>query len=201
VRDVVVGIDPGIRNTGVVFAAFDKDDVATVFAEALLQDARTEGVANTIWSVLDRWGVRRSAPLFVIDPSVPRSQTSEQTLQTALAVLGIGCVKAQNSVEAGIQQVRSRLAEERLWISRECMGLRDEADEYAAEDRPDGEFKPIKANDHRLDALRYVCMAHPFYPQQEAQAAYRRLGFTPGFAPDVRLLNPVVEVPPMGAMS
>ena len=202
VSDVVVGIDPGIRNTGLVFVAFDRNDVGTVFAEALLQDARTEGVAHAIWRTLDAWEVRRSAPLFVIDPSVPRSQTSEQTLQTALAVLGIGCVKAQNSVEAGIQQVRSRLADGRLFISRSCVGLRDEADEYAAEDRPDGEFKPVKANDHRLDALRYVCMTHPFYPAVEAQAPQRDLGRQLGsFMPDASALGLPREGAPMGAMS
>jgi hypothetical protein len=199
--DVVVGIDPGIRNTALVFAAFDSHNTGTVFAEDLLQNARTEDVAQAIWRVLDRYGIGRQAPLFVIDPSVPRAQTSEQTLQTSLAVLGIGCAKAQNSVEAGIQQVRSRLAEGRLWISRDCLGLRDEADEYAAEDRPDGEFKPIKANDHRLDALRYVCMARPWYPHVEAQSIERNLGFAANVAIPARYLLPQLESPPMGSMS
>ncbi|HVE24590.1 MAG TPA: hypothetical protein VNC22_04270, partial [Sporichthya sp.] len=120
---------------------------------------------------------------------------------TSLAILGIGCAKAQNDVEAGIQQVRSRLSAGRLWISSSCMGLRDEADEYAAEDRPDGEFKPLKGNDHRLDALRYACMTRPFYPALEQQQAERNLGFRPGVAWPEKWLEPVVEVPPMGAMS
>lgn len=203
-RDVVVGIDPGIRNTGIVFVAFDGHGVGTVFADRLLQDARTEGVANAIWGVLDAYGIPRSgarAPLFVIDPSVPRSQASEHTLQTSLAVLGIGAAKAQNDVEDGVQQIRSRLAEGRLWISRSCVGLRDEADEYAAEDRPDGEFKPIKENDHRLDALRYVAMARPFFPVLEARAPERNLGQVGTFMPDSSLLTVPRESAPMGAMS
>lgn len=199
--DVVVGIDPGIRNTGIVFVAFDRHGVGTVFKDVLLQDAQTEGVASAIWGVLDAYQIPRQSPLFVIDPSVPRTQTSEYTLQTALAVLGVGCAKAQNDLEAGIQQVRSRLTCGRLFISKACTGLRDEADEYAAEDRPDGEFKPIKGHDHRLDALRYACMTRPFFPALEQQAPERNLGFRPGVAIPARWLEPQIEVPPLGAMS
>jgi phage terminase large subunit-like protein len=200
--DVVVGIDPGIRNAGIVFVAFDGEGVGTVFSELLLQDATVEDYARAIFGVLDAWGVRRSAPLFVIDPaSRSRSQTNAQSVQSALAVLGIGCADGQNAVEAGIQQVRGRLQHRRLLISRSCVRLRDEADEYAAEDRPDGEFKPIKENDHLLDALRYACMARPWFPLVEQSAPDRNLGFREGRAIPGRFLTPAVEVPPMGSMS
>jgi phage terminase large subunit-like protein len=200
--DVVVGIDPGIRNAGIVFVAFDGGGVGTVFAELLLQDKTVEDYAKAMWGVLDAWGVRRSAPLFVIDPaSRSRSQTNAQSVQSALGVLGIGCADGQNAVEAGIQQVRGRLQHRRLLISRSCVKLRDEADEYAAEDRPDGEFKPIKENDHLLDALRYACMARPWFPQIEARAVERNLGFVPGRAIPGRYLTPAAETPPLGFMS
>jgi hypothetical protein len=79
--------------------------------------------------------------------------------------------------------------------------LRDEADEYAAEDRPDGEFKPIKQNDHLVDALRYACQARPWFPLVEQSAPARNLGFVPGHAIPGRYLNPPVEHPPLGFMS
>lgn len=200
--DVVVGVDPGIRNAGIVFAAFSKDNLATVFSELLLQDKTVEDYAKAIWATLDAWGIRRTAPLFVIDPAArSRGQVNAQSVQAALAVLGIGCADGQNAVEAGIQQVRGRLQHRRLLISRACVRLRDEADEYAAEDRPDGEFKPIKQNDHLLDALRYACMARPWFPQVEALAPERNLGFVPGRAIPGRYLTVPNEVPPLGNMS
>jgi hypothetical protein len=84
----------------------------------------------------------------------------------------------QNNVEAGIQQIRVRLANERLWVSPSCAGLRDEADEYAAEDREDKDqaFKVIKQNDHRLDALRYAVMERVWDPVLEADAPKNPLG-------------------------
>jgi hypothetical protein len=71
----------------------------------------------------------------------------------------------------------------------------------AAEDRPDGEFKPIKENDHILDAMRYACMARPWFAQMESQAPQRNLGFVPGMAPPAERLHLSPEATPMGAMS
>jgi phage terminase large subunit-like protein len=201
--DIVVGIDPGIRNAGVVFVAFDGEGVGTVFAELLLQDKTVEDYARAIWATLDHWCIRRTAPLFVIDPAArSRGQVNAQSVQAALAVLGIGCADGQNAVEAGIQQVRGRLQHRRLLISRSCVRLRDEADEYAAEDRPDGEFKPIKQNDHLLDALRYACMARPWFPMLEQSAPQRDLGrWQSGRAIPGRYLTVPSESPPLGSMS
>lgn len=116
-------------------------------------------------------------PLYVIDPAArSRGQVNAESVKSELGRFGIHCVDGQNQVEAGINQVRVRIAHRRLLVSRECVGLRDEADEYAAEDRPDGEFKPIKEHDHRLDALRYMCMARPWDPIVEDEAPVRLLG-------------------------
>lgn len=116
-------------------------------------------------------------PLYVIDPAArSRGQVNAESVKSELGRFGIHCVDGQNQVEAGINQVRVRIAHRRLLVSRECAGLRDEADEYAAEDRPDGEFKPIKENDHRLDALRYLCMSRPWDPILEDEAPTRLLG-------------------------
>lgn len=145
-------------------------------------------------------------PFYVIDPAArSRAQVNAESVQSELARFGIFCVDGQNQVEAGISQVRTRLAHDRLFVSRDCVGLRDEADEYAAEDRPDGEFRPIKQNDHRLDALRYACMARPYDPVLEAQAPARTLGRSFGVAsPDVDLaevLAPEHRYGPMGPLS
>jgi hypothetical protein len=42
--DVVVRVDPGIRNAGIVWVGYDRDNVAYVFAELLLQDKVAGGL-------------------------------------------------------------------------------------------------------------------------------------------------------------
>ncbi|MFE6683941.1 PBSX family phage terminase large subunit [Streptomyces sp. NPDC057729] len=69
-----------------------------------------------------------------------------------------GIARADNSVGDGIRSVASALAADRLRIHRSCAGLLDELpgyvwDEKAAEK---GEDKPVKLNDHSVDALRYA---------------------------------------------
>ncbi|MFH8530471.1 PBSX family phage terminase large subunit [Streptomyces tendae] len=66
--------------------------------------------------------------------------------------------RAQNEVSDGIRDVASLLAAGLLRVHRSCTGLIEEMpgyvwDEKAAEK---GEDKPVKLNDHSVDALRYA---------------------------------------------
>lgn len=177
--DVVVGIDPGIRNAAFVWVGFDDENVAYIFDEVLLQDATPVEYAETIKRVNARWGVTEA--LYVIDPaSRQRAQVNSDTVQSELIRQGIATVNGQNDVEAGVMQVRQRCERQRLVVNPECRGLRDEADDYALEARSDGIVKPIKGNDHRLDAMRYALMARVWDPIAEQQAPERRLGWQPG---------------------
>jgi hypothetical protein len=196
----LVIIDPGVRNAGFVWVGFDHHNVAYVFDDGLIQDGTVEDYVALIQATNGKWGLKD--PGYVIDPAArQRDKTNAVTVQTALASLGIFTENGQNDVEAGIQQVRGRLQHQRLWISPECRGLQDEADDYAFEEREDGKAVPIKGNDHRLDALRYGCMARPFWPEVEASAPDRNLGWTPGEALKAAQLQPAVSTPPMGSMS
>ncbi|NLW90003.1 MAG: PBSX family phage terminase large subunit [Syntrophomonadaceae bacterium] len=73
---------------------------------------------------------------------------------------GVGGIrKANNSVIDGIRTVASHFGEQRLFIyGPKCPNLLKELTNYVwdpkAQER--GEDKPVKANDHALDALRYV---------------------------------------------
>ena len=177
VWDVVVSIDPGIRNFAAVWIGFDSENRAFVFDEMLLQEQNASDAAQAIKRINKRWGVREC--LFVIDPAArQRSQSNSETVQSELLRQGIPTVNGQNDVEAGCLQVRQRIANDMLFVSPGCKGLRDEADDYALEDREDGVFKPMKGNDHRLDALRYGCMARAWAPQADV-ASDRLLGFQP----------------------
>jgi hypothetical protein len=206
--DVVVGIDPGIRNAGLVWVGFDSENTAHVFSASLLQDKTPRDYAAEIRSVNQRWGL--SNVRYVADPAArSRGQVNAETVMTALAKERIYANAGQNDVDAGIGQLRIRMAHGRFRVSPErtagLLGLRDEADEYAAEEpaegKDDSQLKPVKSNDHRLDALRYAVMERFWDPVMEEQAPLRTLGFDPTRAiPSEFLVPRSEEAHPMGGM-
>lgn len=155
--DVVVGMDPGLRNAGFVWIGFDGDNNAHVFDDLLIQDGTPKDYKVGIDRVNAEWGV--SNPTYVIDPSARnRAMTNAESVEGTLQRLGIFPVPGYNPVEAGVQDIRKRMQDRALLLSKSCRGLVEEFEEYRAEDRPDGEFKPVKERDHRMDAMRYACM-------------------------------------------
>jgi hypothetical protein len=204
--DVVVGIDPGIRNAGLVWVGFDSENVAYVFDEALLQDRTPKEYAQVIRARNQRWGLRRVS--YVADPAArQRGQNNAQTVQTALELEGVYAMAGQNDLQTGIGQIRTRMAHKRFLVSPDCRGLRDEADDYAAkepdEGRDDSHLEPVKGNDHRMDALRYACMERFWDPAVEQSAPDRNLGWSPadGTAPPASLVltAPARDFGPLGS--
>jgi phage terminase large subunit len=67
--------------------------------------------------------------------------------------------KGKGSVKAGIQRIRELLISRKLKINKRCVNTISEFETYSYDeevnDRNEKE-EPIKANDHALDALRYV---------------------------------------------
>jgi hypothetical protein len=99
-------------------------------------------------------------------------------------------------------EVNQRGNSKALEISPALVGLRDEADEYAMEDREDGQFKEKRNdNSHRLDALRYICMYRTWTHHDEHDEA--PLGWTPGEMPALSALQgrQRQDTPPLGFMS
>lgn len=199
-QDIVVGIDPGMKNAAFVWVALDRDARATVFDEVLLQEQTVPAYAKAIRATNAKWGL--SKPLYVVDPSARnRFAGTEENVESLLMAEGIFCMPGNNPVEAGCQQVRKRLEDEALVFSEDCRGLRDEAEEYRLEDRPDGEFKVVKENDHRLDALRYALMARLWQPLRQQERAAERLGYVHDFEGPYRPGSPADDVGVMGAYS
>lgn len=68
-----------------------------------------------------------------------------------------GVMAADNSVVDGIRTVASLLSRDKLMVSDRCSGLLSTFPGYAWDDKAaqKGEDKPIKVDDHDLDALRY----------------------------------------------
>lgn len=69
-----------------------------------------------------------------------------------------GVAKAANDVLDGIRSVGVAIGSGRLRVHRSCAGLLEELPAYAWDDKAAaaGQDKPIKANDHSVDALRYA---------------------------------------------
>lgn len=135
-------------------------------------------------------------PLYVIDPSARnRSLVDAESVESELARLGIYCVHGQNNVEAGCQQIRRRIQFGKFLVSRECTGLRGEAEEYRQENRDDGVFKVVKENDHRLDACRYPAMHRPVRREEIEEQGPRQRPMDQAWPPPVR----VEESGPLGS--
>lgn len=202
--DVVIGLDPGLKNAAFIWVGFDNDNRAYVFDEVLLQEKTPKDYAAAIRAVNKRWGI--SDPLYVIDPSARnRSLINAESVEALLQAEGIFPMHGMNAVEAGVQQVRLRMEKGMFWLSPDCRGLRDEAEEYRMQDRPDGEFKVVKENDHRLDALRYAVTTRLWDPQMESPTE-QPLGFDPTRAASAQQIatafaNRPSELSPLGFMA
>lgn len=91
---------------------------------------------------------------------------------------GITPVGADNAVMDGIRTVSSLLAADRLKVHKSCRGLLSEFPVYAWDEKAAeaGEDKPVKAEDHSLDATRYAirtteALWRPHIPLTAAAAA------------------------------
>lgn len=202
--DVVVGIDPGVRNCGITFNGFTHEGVMVAFDELLLQDSTPSEYVKAIDGTLGRWGLRRDGVEFVIDPAArQRGQVNAETVMSELARLEVYCTPGQNDHEAGVQQLRDRMRHGRYQVFRSCRGLIDELEDIALEDREDGVFKLVRGNDHRADTQRYVALHRPFFRVEEERAPGRNLGWRPNTAPPASRLVRAGSTggPPMGPMS
>lgn len=83
--------------------------------------------------------------------------------------------KARNDVEDGIRETAVCLQTGRVRISSGCRGTLDEFAGYAWDDSAAGD-KPIKEDDHCMDALRYLVATLRLYRPQAANAYHSPLG-------------------------
>jgi phage terminase large subunit-like protein len=178
--EVICGIDPGYRHMcAVVFCYLDADDRLVVFDEIALPQVTIRVVCEEIKRRCLKWGV--TPRQFVIDPASrnKNNQTGRSDQQEFLDN-GIVTIPGQNAVSAGINRVKERLdfrnvrgePEPRLLVAAHCDELRSEFKRYrwvkeSTRQESESAEKPVKKDDHLLDALRYVVMQRPLAPDRE----------------------------------
>jgi phage terminase large subunit len=104
---------------------------------------------------MDEMGVRKDVPLYC-DAAEP---DRIEELQRA----GYDAQKAKKSVEAGIDKVN----EHRLVFTPRSVNAQAEASRYR---RKDGSEKPVKEDDHLMDALRYAIFTHRTQPKRRVRS-------------------------------
>ena len=162
-RWMAVGIDYGTINPFVgLLVGHGVDDRLYVASEwrhdsrtALRQmtDAQYSRAVRSWLAEFEHKGVKGAAPSWLfVDPSASSFMT--QLWSDGVA----GVAKADNDVKDGIRSVSMALAANRLSIHRSCEGLLGELPSYSWDEKAAlaGEDKPLKANDHSCDALRYA---------------------------------------------
>lgn len=168
---VYVGIDPGIRHmAAVVYAYHTQDDDLVVFQEFPLTDSPTASdvckaihLYNSSLDIKPRW--------YVIDPAARNKEhITGRSTQMEYADQGVLTFAGQNDVPAGINNVKVRLENHKLFIAANCVETIKEFHKYRWSTPPrqspnDARESPIKKDDHLLDALRYLVMARPYRPE------------------------------------
>ena len=98
-------------------------------------------------------------------------------------------IKGKDSVKSGINKVREAFVTGRLMINKQCVNLISELEMYSYDeergDRNENE-NPVKANDHLLDALRYVIMMKEVGLDMETEKADRLLSRLKNTQPQTR---------------
>ncbi|MDN5667029.1 MAG: PBSX family phage terminase large subunit [Renibacterium salmoninarum] len=164
-RVLGVGIDYGTTNaTSAILLGLGVDDRlyaidewrhdsrAHADAARLTNASIVKGITGWLGGIQLPDGSRPSPEWLIIDPSAAslRVELHEQGV--------INVFSANNEVIYGIQTVSSMLDSGHLYVSEKCTGLINEMSEYVWDPKATerGEDKPLKANDHSVDALRYA---------------------------------------------
>lgn len=158
----VVGIDYGTTNaTAAVLCAVSPNRWPQIRVEAeYYYDSAKKGRSKTdqelVRDIKDFIGYKNISAIYV-DPAAA-------SFKIALRQAELPVLDANNDVLLGIKICSKFIGGKNIVIHKSCTTLREHIQSYAwdskAADR--GDDKPVKKNDHILDALRYaVCSAFP----------------------------------------
>jgi phage terminase large subunit len=104
----------------------------------------------------------------VIDPSARNKSDpiNGKSVQALYAEYGLFFTEGNNSIEAGLLKVNSYVNNGKLKVFNTCVntikeGLNYKFPEVTMDNEKNLDEKPLKRNDHMMDALRYALMRLP----------------------------------------
>lgn len=166
-RYMIAGIDPGYTNP---FAILDiQTDGETYWVEdEWYKTGKTDEQAA------DYVAAKRYKAVYP-DPERPQfiAELEKRGVNTREVI------KGKRSIEEGVQKIREMFLAGRLKINKRCLNLINELETYHYPDSKDGvneDERPVKENDHALDALRYaLMMAEPLAPKKRKGSGPSRI--------------------------
>ena len=153
--DIYISIDYGTQNATVFLLWQKGKDGIWYCTKEFYYSGRDEKKQKTdkeFTDELEEFTKGFKIKKIIVDPSAA-------SFIAELKQRGFRIKKAKNDVIDGIRFVGSLLNEEKIQFSKECVNTLKEFNSYIwdvkATDR--GEDKPVKTNDHAMDAVRYFC--------------------------------------------
>ena len=145
VSDIILGIDFGYTNpSSIIPIEIDADNHYWIEEEFYKTHQTTEQIAE-------------QAKLY--KPTKVYADPAEPDRIDLLKKHGLNCRDVSKDISAGVDRVRELFKQNRIHISPNCKNLIHELETYRYPDKkPDSNEveKPVKENDHALDALRYA---------------------------------------------
>lgn len=198
--DVVVGIDPGFRHTGITWTAFDKENSALVFAE-LDSTGAVAPTASEIRRVNREWGIED--PTYIIDPAlVIAGSMSSESVQAAYAREEIYCQPGQKDRRTGILELKRRFGNRKpngelaptIFYSRDCPQLIRQTSDYRRNPNAADEWATIPQTDSvrfdLIDSLRYAVLSRAWdEPDPEEKHFSYQPNYQPPFSEELALMQ------------
>mgnify|MGYP000994218404 CR=1 FL=1 len=161
-----IAVDYGTLNPTCFLSIFDDGETVRVDQE-YRWDGRKERHQKTDEEYADDFMA------FMGDnPCAAYVDPSAASFITALRQRGVYVMEANNDVLNGIRRCSTLISKRRLLVSKACIGLLDEFGLYRWDDKAAllGVEKPVKENDHAMDALRYFVNSLPDWRFEHVQA-------------------------------
>jgi len=168
-----VALDHGLRNpTATLFGAIDPDNgIAYIYQEYYEPNRTVPEHVRHIKPMVEQIPLGKLR-FMVIDPSARNKSDpiNGKSVQSLYQEYGLFFTEANNSIEAGLLKVNSYVDNSKLKVFNTCVniikeGLNYKFPEITMDNDKNLDEKPIKRNDHAMDALRYALMRLPDDPE------------------------------------
>lgn len=168
---MLMGINSGHTTQTGVCRWFEKE---YVWDSKLMGRQKTNSeYADDVQQFLEPYGIKG----VYVDPSAA-------SFKLELQKRGMHVIDADNDVLNGLTYMASEMRKGNLYVCEDCPILIKEIEGYVwdAKAAEKGEDRPLKKNDHCIDAARYCCFTHkvaPYNPYAHNPAQYLRDRYQP----------------------